>query len=107
MVVMPSDFSMENFVIGKYERSAPTSVISVPCNVVTNGSFLVDATKTDGSGTDIANGDRWRISPQGYWYGGPVGVLVEYVRSSHDIRRGTNHGAADTFQPWSDAVAEG
>src|ERR1039458_8260750 len=28
--VMPSDFSMENFVIPKYEGSAPTSVISVP-----------------------------------------------------------------------------
>ncbi len=38
IVVIPSDRSIENFVIGKYERSAPTSVMSVPCRVVINGS---------------------------------------------------------------------
>src|SRR5882762_730101 len=42
MVVMPSDFSIENFVIGKYDLSAPTSVISVPCKVVTNGSLRAE-----------------------------------------------------------------
>ena len=38
MEVMPSDFSMENLVIGKYDRSVPTSVMSVPCRVVMKGS---------------------------------------------------------------------
>src|ERR1017187_5802362 len=42
--VMPSDFSMENFVIPKYEGSAPTSVISVPCSVVMYGSRRTLAT---------------------------------------------------------------
>ncbi len=37
MEVMPSDFSMENFVMPKYEGSAPTRVISVPCRVVMKG----------------------------------------------------------------------
>ncbi len=37
MLVMPSDFSMENLVIGKYDRSIPTSVMSVPCSVVMKG----------------------------------------------------------------------
>ena len=41
MQVMPSDFSMENLVIGKYDRSMPTSVMSVPCSVVMNGSRRV------------------------------------------------------------------
>jgi phosphate-selective porin OprO/OprP len=34
-----------------------------------------------------ASGDRTRISPQAYFYSGPVGVLAEYVRSSHDVQK--------------------
>ena len=30
----------------------------------------------------IAISDRWRVSPQLYWYVGPVGVLAEYVYSA-------------------------
>jgi phosphate-selective porin OprO and OprP len=33
----------------------------------------------------LANGDHSRISPQAFYYAGPVGVLGEYVRSSQDI----------------------
>ena len=45
MDVTPSDCSIENFVIGRYDGSWPTSVMSVPCRVVMNGSrvFLKDA----------------------------------------------------------------
>src|SRR5262249_44063996 len=31
--------------------------------------------------------------------GGPVGLLLEYVRSSHDVRHGAAHGAI-VFQAW-------
>ncbi len=37
--VTPSLCSMENRVIGKYDGSAPTNVMSVPCSVVTYGSL--------------------------------------------------------------------
>lgn len=35
----------------------------------------------------VADGDRWRVSPQLYWYIGPVGLLSEYVVSSQRVSR--------------------
>lgn len=37
--------------------------------------------------TVTANGDRKRISPQAYYYYGPVGILAEYVRSTSDVQK--------------------
>lgn len=39
------------------------------------------------AGTTIANGRRLRISPQAYYYGGPFGLMTEYVSSSQEVRR--------------------
>lgn len=36
----------------------------------------------------VANGEHLRLSPQGYFYYGPVGVLAEYVSSTQEVRRG-------------------
>jgi phosphate-selective porin OprO and OprP len=36
----------------------------------------------------VADGDLWRITPQAYWYSGPVGVLAEYAQSVHNVRVG-------------------
>jgi phosphate-selective porin OprO and OprP len=36
--------------------------------------------------TAVANGQHNRISPQAYYYWGPVGLLSEYVISSQDVR---------------------
>lgn len=36
--------------------------------------------------TVIANGDRTRWSPQGYFYLGPVGILAEYVQAKHEVQ---------------------
>src|SRR5262249_21295317 len=45
---------------------------------VTFFSYLTsDATKPEG--TTVAFGDRWRVSPQLYYYVGPIGLLAEYV----------------------------
>jgi phosphate-selective porin OprO/OprP len=46
--------------------------------------------RSDGTaaGTAVADGDRTRLSPQGYFYRGPFGLMAEYVRSSHEVRRG-------------------
>jgi phosphate-selective porin OprO and OprP len=38
----------------------------------------------------VANGHRIRFAPQAYWYGGPVGVLGEYVISEQDVTRTTS-----------------
>jgi len=39
--------------------------------------------------TTIANGTRSRITPQGYFYFGPFGLLGEYVRSAQRVSRTT------------------
>jgi len=36
----------------------------------------------------VANGQHWRVSPQGYYYYGPLGILGEYVVSDQDVKNG-------------------
>jgi phosphate-selective porin OprO and OprP len=36
----------------------------------------------------VANGQHWRVSPQGYYYHGPFGILGEYVVSDQDVKNG-------------------
>jgi phosphate-selective porin OprO/OprP len=38
----------------------------------------------------IADGDLWRISPQGYYYWGPFGLMGEYVLASQNLSAVTN-----------------
>lgn len=49
-------------------------------------SYRSDATA---AGTVIADGRHTRLSPQGYFYSGPFGLLAEYVQSKQEVRRGT------------------
>jgi phosphate-selective porin OprO and OprP len=42
---------------------------------------------TAATAATIADGDRWRVSPQLYWYIGPVGLLTEYVVSAQRVSR--------------------
>jgi phosphate-selective porin OprO/OprP len=55
---------------------------------------LTSGYRTDGqqtfftySANTFANGQRKRISPQGYWYSQHVGLIAEYVASSQEIKR--------------------
>lgn len=52
--------------------------------------------KTDGQqtffsyrSTTVAKGDTSRVSPQAYYYGGPLGLQAEYVVSSVDVLNGS------------------
>lgn len=38
------------------------------------------------NGTVAADGSHWRLSPQGYYYWGPLGLLGEYVISDQGVR---------------------
>jgi phosphate-selective porin OprO/OprP len=49
--------------------------------------------------TVIAEGRRTRVSPQGYLYAGPFGVLAEYVASTQNVRRATQ-AAELTSRAW-------
>jgi phosphate-selective porin OprO/OprP len=55
----------------------------------TNGqiTFARYRLDTTAAGTTVADGSHWRLSPQGYFYTGPFGVLAEYVFSSQRVRR--------------------
>lgn len=45
-------------------------------------------TSTNAAEAVLADGVHFRLSPQGYFYWGPVGVLAEYVSSTQEVRRG-------------------
>jgi phosphate-selective porin OprO/OprP len=47
-------------------------------------AYRADATA---AGTVLPDGRRTRWSPQGYWYGGPVGLLAEQVIVEQELRR--------------------
>jgi len=60
-----------------------------------SASGLTAGYKTDGqqtfftySAAAVANGDHWRISPLGYYYYGPFGLLGEYVISDQNVTSG-------------------
>jgi phosphate-selective porin OprO/OprP len=47
--------------------------------------------------TTAADGDHRRLSPQGYYYAGPFGLLAEYITSEQELRN-TTTGATDSLQ---------
>jgi phosphate-selective porin OprO and OprP len=62
-----------------------------------NSASYNSSYKTDGQQTWFSyasgvttDGTHWRISPQGYYYYGPFGVLAEYVESSQKLKAGAN-----------------
>lgn len=54
------------------------------------------------SPSTVAHGQHTRISPQGYYYVGPVGILGEYVISSQDVVHGVQK-ANVTNRAWQAA----
>ena len=66
-------------------------------NTFSNANGLPSALLTDGQQTFftytnnvVANGNHWRLSPQGYYYWGPFNVLSEYVISDQAVTKGAN-----------------
>ena len=66
-------------------------------NVSSNANGLPSAFLTDGQQTFftytnnvVANGTHWRLSPQGYYYWGPLGLLGEYVISDQNVTKGAS-----------------
>lgn len=64
-------------------------------NVSANASGLSSGYLTDGQQTFftytngvVADGTHWRVSPQGYYYWGPFGLLGEYVISDQEVSKG-------------------
>lgn len=53
-------------------------------------SYLTSTTTP--ADTVVAHGQHVRLSPQGYYYYGGLGVLAEYISSAQDVRRGPERG---------------
>lgn len=51
------------------------------------------------SASTVARGSHWRISPQAYYFGGPVSLIGEYAISSQDVAN-QNNFANVTNQAW-------
>ena len=49
--------------------------------------FRYNSSSTTPANTVFANGKRQRLSPQGYFYTGPLGLLSEYVISRNEVTR--------------------
>ncbi len=43
----------------------------------------------------VASGNHWRLSPQGYYYYGPLSLLGEYAISDQGVLNSTTHAQAD------------
>jgi phosphate-selective porin OprO and OprP len=64
-------------------------------NVSSNATGLASSYLSDGqqaffsytNSNVVANGTHWRLSPQGYYYWGPFGLLGEYVISDQEVRK--------------------
>ncbi len=56
-----------------------------------SGGFVTDGQQQFFAYTNgvVANGEHWRISPQGYYYYGPFSLLGEYALSSQAVKNGS------------------
>ncbi|MDB4965800.1 MAG: oprP [Myxococcales bacterium] len=61
-------------------------------------SYLADPTKPDG--VTFADGTRYRLTPQLYWYAWHFGLLAEYVYSSQVVTRGFDNTRPLANQAW-------
>jgi phosphate-selective porin OprO and OprP len=52
----------------------------------------------------LAAGNRYRLSPQAYYYVGPFGLLGEYVQSVQDVQKGNTVGEINN-QAWQIAAS--
>ena len=79
---------------GGREGSATSTLLPV---YRSPGQQSVFVYRSDGTaaGTTVADGTHRRVAPQGYFYAGPLGTMVEYTRSSYGVRRGTESASLD------------
>ena len=49
--------------------------------------FAYRTSTVAGAPNVLADGDHWRLSPQGYYYWGPFGLFAEYAISAQNVRQ--------------------
>jgi phosphate-selective porin OprO/OprP len=80
---------------GSYESMQRTNTSALPAT--TGGTFAGYTTEGQqqffaynplSNAVVVADGEHWRLSPQGYYYYGPFGFMGEYVISDQRVSRG-------------------
>jgi len=85
-------------VAGSYGSMQQTNVTGLPATIggtlpgyATDGQEQFFAynpvSTTTNRASVVADGEHWRLSPQGYYFYGPVGVMGEYVISNQRVSR--------------------
>jgi phosphate-selective porin OprO/OprP len=79
---------------GSYESMQKTNTTGLPATTggtlagfVTDGQQQFFAYNPAGGALVVADGEHWRLLPQGYFYYGPFGFLGEYVISDQRVTR--------------------
>lgn len=72
------------FGVGGSWGNISSNSVGLPSGFLTDGQQQF-FTYTNGT---VADGAHWRVSPQGYYYYGPLSLLGEYVISDQRVRRG-------------------
>ncbi|WP_338865216.1 OprO/OprP family phosphate-selective porin [Myxococcus stipitatus] len=70
-----------------------------PLRTMGQQTFFIFRTGTGAGQTVMAHGEHTRVSPQGYFYAGPLGALAEYVNSTQEVNLGEQH-ARLRFEAW-------
>jgi phosphate-selective porin OprO and OprP len=86
---------------GSWGSSSITNTLDLPNT--TGGTlpgFITDGQQqffayNPATGGVVANADHWRLSPQGYYYYGPLGLLGEYVISDQGVENTVSLAKAD------------
>lgn len=81
-------------VAGSYESMQGTNVTGLPgvtggtlAGFTTDGQQQFFAYNPASNAVVVADGEHWRLSPQGYYYYGPFGLMGEYVISDQRVSR--------------------
>jgi phosphate-selective porin OprO and OprP len=96
--------ALQNFGVGaggSWGSSSITNTLGLPNT--TGGTlpgFFTDGQQqffayNPAAGGVVANHDHWRLSPQGYYYYGPLSLLGEYVISDQGVENTLSHAKAD------------
>jgi len=79
---------------GSYEKMQGTNITGLPATTggtlpgyTTDGQQQFFAYNPSSNAVVVASGEHWRLSPQGYYYYGPFGLLAEYIISDQSVRR--------------------
>lgn len=73
-------------VAGSYEKEVASATSTLLPSYKTSAQNVFFSYRTGTTGT-FADGTRSRLMPQAYYFAGPLGAIVEYVKTEQDVSR--------------------